>query len=396
MNFLVAAILICTAAQSWLDSAPVYETEHWELHTDLPEDDVRHVAELLDTVYEAYRSGLSMLPKQRNERMVAWVFSKRADYIAAVGGRSGGDTGVVENSGGMFMNQGEGFQVLALWVESSWDRFEGVAKHEAFHQFAFSRFGNRLPPWVNEGIAEYFEKASYLNKQLVIGQVEANDLMRLQRALESGQILRFEDLMKMSQHEWNQNIKTATGAIQYTQSWAMIHFLVHAGDGGYAQGFDRFLLSMSEGMGHEEAFQRAFGGVDLVTFERAWAQYILQLKPGATKLAARRMAFLAEGIKELGRRERAVTSLADLQAGLQTISFAKEMRFGDSVVSFSANDPSLYTVPLDSLAQQQPVFVVRPGSPLPRIETNGLRPYDLSISWTRSGNDIEWSIEVGR
>ena len=52
-----------------------------------------------------------------------------------------------------------------------------VAQHEGFHQFAWSRFAEDLPVWVNEGMAEFFGESVIVGDTLRrIGKLDLPDL----------------------------------------------------------------------------------------------------------------------------------------------------------------------------------------------------------------------------
>jgi hypothetical protein len=200
--------------------------------------------------------------------------------------------------------------------------------------------------------------------------------------------------MQMSQQTWNTRLVEGNGAMQYRQSWAMVHFLIHANNGQYASQFDQYLLLLSEGMNHAKAFVNAFGTDDLVSFERDWANFINNLKPSSAKMAAHRLNFLASGMHELMQRERNITSLQNLQAALQSIGYKVTLSVNYKENTYDANDSNNYIIEPDSLSSK-PHFVFNPRNPFPEIYTSGLEPFDLYVHWFRKDGKIGWTIEVG-
>jgi len=389
-KFVLAVLFIFSVevhAQSWKERATVYTTTHWIVRTDLPSEHAVDAGRLFDAVYEAYRNGLSMLPEQRDVKLEAWVFQNRGDYLGTVSSFGASP----ENSGGMFISA---IGITAVDVSGSWRTFESTAKHEAFHQFASSRFAKGIPTWLNEGLAEYFENTVYINGSIINGQVSNSTLQALQNDIQTNSCIRFLELMRMSQKTWNQNLVDGNGAKQYRQAWAMVHFLVHSNNGQYASSFDRYLLLIAKGVNHEEAFVSAFKTDDLESFERAWATYINNLKPSSSKLAAHRLNFLAAGAKECLKRERKVSSLKGLYASLQTIGFKTTLSVNYEEQAFDANDQSNYAVPPDSFSAK-PEFIYKANTPLPSIYTTGLEPFNLYVKWFRKNGNLSWTIEVG-
>ena len=374
-------------AQSWKERATVYTTKHWTIRTDLTSDHAHDAGKLLDAVYEAYRDGLAMLPEKRTVKLEAWVFKSRSDYLGTLNSFGA----IPENSGGMFISS---IGITAVDVSGSWRSFESTAKHEAFHQFASSRFSKGIPAWLNEGLAEYFEKTVYINGSIINGQVPNSTLQLLQNDIQTDSCIRFLELMRMSKGTWNQNLVDGNGAKQYRQSWAMVHFLIHANNGQYASSFDRYLLLISEGVNHEKAFVSAFKTDDLVSFERDWANYINNLKPSSSLIAAHRLNFLASGAKECMRRERNISSLNGLHAALQTIGYKTTLSVNYQENSFDANNQANYTIPPDSLSAN-PQFVFEPNKPYPALYTSGLEPFNLHVKWHKKNGILGWTIEVG-
>jgi len=391
VKFLVAIILafpILAQAQSWKERASVYTTKHWTIRTDLPSEHANDAGRLFDAVYEAYRNGLAMLPKQREVKLEAWVFHNRGDYLGTV--RSFGTS--PENSGVMFI---AAIGITAVDVSGSSQSFESTAKHEAFHEVVSSRFAKGIPTWLNEGLAEYFENSVYINGAIINGQVSSSTLQQLQNDIQTNSCIRFLELMRMSQQTWNQNLVEGDGSKQYRQSWAMVHFLIHANNGQYASSFDRYLLLIAEGNNYEKAFVSAFQTKDLDSFQRAWVTYINNLKPSSSRLAAHRLNFLAAGAIEAIRLERKVSSIKGLQASLQTIGFKTTLSVNYQEQAFDANDQANYTIPPDSFSAK-PEFVYKPNTPLPAIYTTGLEPFNLEVKWFQHDGNLRWTIEVGK
>jgi len=396
MNYIAIAIAILGTTQQWYNNAPVYTTKHWTLRTDLKPSDANEAGRLLDAVYEAYRNGLSMLPKKVDDRMEAWVFLSKEDYNATVQSRTRGDSGVVESSSGMFFTDKSGLQITAVTVADSWKSFERTAKHEAFHQFAHTRFTNKLPQWLNEGLAEYFEHTTYINGAIVTGQVGKHELQRLQQLIRSNSYFPFLEMMRITSNQWGQGIKGPRGSDQYLQAWSMVHFLIHGDGGTHANQFDRYLVLMSEGMDDEEAFVKAFDTGDLQSFDRAWANHVMNLVPSSTMIAARRLSYLAAGMLELHNSGRSANSMNELRASLQSIQYNPTLTLQYEDIAFDSSDDKTFTIPKDSYSLQQPIFIVQKGNPLPTIITQGLRPYELSVKWEKQNDQISWSIVVGR
>jgi len=379
--------------QSWHDRATEYQTQHWKLRTDLAPNEARDAAKLLDAMYNAYEGGLSMLPKKRDTTFEAWVFKHKNDYNNTLQAHRRGDSNVTEHSAGMFFTTTYGTQVTAVTVEDSWNHFERVAKHEAFHQFAYSRFQHGIPQWLNEGIAEYFESSTYINGALIPGQVSKSTADLLRQDIRLNRCIPFLDLLKMNGREWLQNLANGDAALQYRQSWAMVHFLIHGENGRHAAKFNQYLLMIARGKNPDEAFAEAFGTSDLASFESAWAKYIEGLQQTSATIAAIRLAYLASGAHALADLEQNPRSLQELKTMLHSIQFRKQITLNYHPYTFDAMVDQNYQIPPDMFSSE-PRFVVERGYPLPKIYTVGLEPYDIAVKWYSQGGERYWTIIV--
>ena len=396
LRLIVMCVLLIVSTchgQSWHDRSTEYNTEFWKLRTDLAPSEAADAAKLLDAMYRAYSSGLSMLPKKRDTTFEAWVFKHKNDYNSTLQAHRRGDRNVTEHSAGMFFTTTYGTQVTAVTVEDSWNHFERVAKHEAFHQFAYSRFQHGMPQWLNEGIAEYFESSTYINGALIPGQVSKSTADLLRQDIRLNRCTPFLDLLRMNGREWLQNLANGDAALQYRQSWGMVHFLIHGENGRHSGKFNQYLLMIARGKNPDEAFTEAFGTSDLASFESAWAKYIEGLQQTSSTITAIRLAYLATGAHALADLEQYPRSLQELRAMLQSIHFRNQITLNYHPYTFDSMVDKNYLIPPDMFSSE-PRFVVERGHPLPKIYTVGLEPYDIAVKWYRQGGNRYWTIIV--
>jgi len=299
---------------------------------------------------------------------------------------------------------------LAFWTENlPRRRIEHVLQHEGFHQFAYSRFGSDLPIWVNEGLAEFFGEAVLVGKELVIGQTTPNVLDRVRNAIEEESYVPFRQMISMSSEQWGSNVRNGDASLQYHQAWSMVHFLIYGEDGRYQRAFEQYLKLMNNAVRSEDAFIRAFGAADLEGFERKWREYAAVAKPSAFVTALERMEFLAEGLLELKMRGETPETFEQLKMKLKAIDFQITRANHAVSTSWKANQDELYTIPMDDLAEQQPVFEMTPPEPPrsrrvrlleeenptpPGIATRHLRPRGLRIEWIRLADNSGFTYRI--
>ncbi|MBC24445.1 MAG: hypothetical protein CMJ32_11090 [Phycisphaerae bacterium] len=386
------------AKASWWDRTQPVSSRHYMIRSDLPREDSIALANHLDTMYMEYSRRLSTLQQRAPEALNVMMFASRDDYQRTLRTRFGIDgTG----SGGMFFVTPKA-TALAFYTENvPFSRILHVIQHEAWHQYAYSRFGNDLPIWVNEGLAEYFGEAAVVGRSVILGQTTDHVLERVRKSISNGTAIRFHDLLTMSGDRWNRNVRLGNASIQYAQSWSMVHFLVHADDGRYRSRFEQYLVRLNKGQESESAFIEAFGTNDLVAFERSWAEYAMACRPSSFVTAMQNIEFMAEGLLELDRAGIRPGSMEELAGMLKEIGFKFTIDRHGYSLEMSAEDPSCFVIPDDDLDRRVPRFefvadparrrqtrkeqLLEQANPMPPIiRSVKLSPRNLQLRWIRN------------
>lgn len=202
-----------------------FESRAYKIHTNLTRAEALEYGVHMDLIYKEYERRFAVLRGEGRGKQNLYLLRTREDYIramAAFGIRA-------EASGGMFF-WGPAGSGLATWVEGlSRDQVYSTLQHEGFHQFAHSKLGRRLPLWVNEGLAEYFGAAIVVKRDVRLGIVDGGRVDRINAALEGNRAIGFDELLNIESEQWHQNMLSGSqkGHLQYDQSWAIVHFLIH-------------------------------------------------------------------------------------------------------------------------------------------------------------------------
>lgn len=118
-------------------------------------------------------------------------------------------------------------------------RLFGLAAHEYAHQVLYSS-GLRLPPWLNEGLAEFFSTVRITDSDCELG---AGLPMRME-TLRHHAWLPVPDLLTIEQPSLALRTRDEM-AIFYAESWALTHMLVSSPD--YAPHFSGFVAALNAG-----------------------------------------------------------------------------------------------------------------------------------------------------
>ncbi|MFO0827134.1 MAG: DUF1570 domain-containing protein [Phycisphaerales bacterium] len=386
----------------------------YRIRSDLSPQETQLYADRLDLMYQEYKRRIGALPQRTAEVNDVFMFRRQSDYVNTLREQFGLN-GV--GSGGMFFTSPAG-SGLAFFTENlPRSRVFHVIQHEGFHQYAFSRFGHDLPPWVNEGIAEFFGESVVVDGTVVIGQTSERSLKTLQAAIAAGKFLRFRDLITMNGDRWNANVTGGNAALQYMQAWSMVHFLVY-GDGGKYQGaFEKYLALLNRSVAPYDAFVQAFGTDDIDSFEQRWLEHAKTARPSAFVTALERIEFLAEGLRTLSDKGTIPKSLDELQTALKDAKFTTTVggigATFDKPIVLSADDDTNFQIPDDDLSKGTPTFELTPAKlkrgankkdkaleekhpTPPSLATKDLAPRNLVVRWARlkDGERFVFDIDV--
>jgi len=370
-------------------------SKHYRILSDLEPEDTKLYAAHLDLLYEEYSRRLASLPPRAPEIPNVLMFARESDYLAVLRSRYGVNA---TGSGGMFFITPQG-AALAFFTESlPRSRVFHVIQHEGFHQFAHSRFVGSLPPWLNEGLAEYFGEAIVVEGRVIIGQSSTGPVERIKKAIEQNQTIEFLRMLTMTGDEWNANVRAGNAGVQYMQAWSMVQYLSWADNGRYQRAFEGYIQLIHAGSPSDRAFIQAFGTNDLKNFEDAWKTWARNAVPSSLGTAAMKLTFLAEGLVQLSQDGVKVTDLEDLVTKLRERNFRTEVSVHGRTETLEANERIL-EIPKDELTPAQPTFdFIAPKTkgtgaverkreeehPTPiTITTRGLEPRELVLKWTR-------------
>lgn len=361
-----------TPEATQLDLA-VYESEHYDIHTNLRREEARPFARHMDRVFEEYVRRLERFRSADEQRMPLYLFDSKQSYLTYL---SSHDIDA-SNTGGVFFVQRTG-QGLATWVRGRpKSEVYSVLQHEGFHQFAFTHMGPRLPIWVNEGLAKYFEDGIFTRGTMRLGLANGERIAALKQAIDRGTLVDFDELLSMTEAQWRDHVVSgsAKAGMLYHQSWSMVHFLIHGRDGKYRRPFESYLEAVAQGDDSADAFAAVFGHNATREFETAWRRYVEQLEPDDLSTTLTRMMFLAQGLKYLHEHDRDMPdNLDDLRSTLQRMRFRSIRMEGELKLEWHAQDDALFAFPLNGDDEPFRLLSSQGGGLPPRLTAPGFRP----------------------
>ena len=154
--------------------------------------------------------------------------------------------------------------------------------HELTHRFFGTRV-RRAPPWVEEGLADYYSTLRHYQAVLYLGELPVRKLLVTEIRSFIGLLDRFIEyriraselpsLGELLQADEQTFHRPASEAAYYAASWALVHML-NLGPEHYRPRFEAYLADLGAGLPSEEAWQRRFGDIPLQRLEHEFSQYV--------------------------------------------------------------------------------------------------------------------------
>jgi Tfp pilus assembly protein PilF len=238
-----------------LDAAPWHRitTPHFALFGDVPARTLRGLAvdlEALESLLGALNPDQSVL----SPRAQVIVFASDATFARYAPLTAGERPAPVS---GFFLSHPHGdFVVVSAAAEREVRR---VLYHEVLHRFVRHHLPE-APLWLNEGLAEFYSTLEVQRGEAWVGRQVVDHVVRLQR----GPRRPLADLLAVTTDAHAQDDTVQESAF-YAESWALVHYLLVAEDGGRAA-IARYAGRLRDGEDAVAAFTAEFG--DLASLDR--------------------------------------------------------------------------------------------------------------------------------
>ncbi len=148
--------------------------------------------------------------------------------------------------------------------------------HALYHEYthAYFRLNYRgLPLWLNEGIAEFYGNTKIEGSDVKVGGVDEAQL----RLLRENPLVPVSTLVAIDSSSPLYNTRDHSG-IFYTESWAIVHYLMFSPDVGDKDVLNKYLANLHESDDPIEAANKSFG--DLNALAQKLEAYARQTKFG--------------------------------------------------------------------------------------------------------------------
>ncbi len=372
------------------DKLRVLTSRHYRIHTDLDEALANDLSRRMDAMYDEYARRLAIFAGEKEvPTLEAYLFRNQEDYLLFTDAK---------NTCGVFIPDRH---LLAAFLEGQGrDALRQTLQHEAFHQFADAAITPNLPTWLNEGMAQVFEEGIWTGNEFWLGQVPPHRVRQLREDLNARRLFDFKKILVIPLPEWvaiNEG-SPARGGIEYNQSWAMVHFLIHAKDSRgkemYRDLLLRMLQQMHAGEDAQGAFERSFG-TNIKGFQARFGEYAMHLQatPEATLIENQGViADLLIAIKGLGKSVDSIGPLRDFAMKTsQTLEYqTRELKWR------SVPDLSVYFTDVDGKPFTDDALYLekRRGAPLPDLVCRMMRKGQLRTRFFTENGKLHHELTI--
>lgn len=174
----------------------------------------REAGQELEAAWAGYRRilGSDTLGGGR-PRMPVYAFATQEGYLAHAQDLLSAEP---TRTAGIFSRQ---LQQVLVWDQPDRQATLRTLRHEALHAFLDARVGD-APPWLHEGLAEYFEDADSRNGRMTPGEPVPAYVL----GLDGAPPVSYQRLIVMEPHEFY-----AVPELHYPHAWRLVHMLLHGG-----------------------------------------------------------------------------------------------------------------------------------------------------------------------
>jgi archaellin len=115
-----------------------------------------------------------------------------------------------------------------VWRNKTPTKMLSIIYHEASHLILRKRV-NKCPKWLNEGLAEFFEKSSISGHSIIVNPQGKKD-SRIKKWIRDKQIMSLKEYLGLTNDEWK-DMSVAPDNISSTVAWSLIYFLMSSDTG---------------------------------------------------------------------------------------------------------------------------------------------------------------------
>ena len=266
---LIFVVLLLPSWAAAKDAWTSVRSKNFFLVGDANEKDIRRVGTKLEQFREALRLIFPKTNFNSNTPTTVIVFKSEESFRPFKPVRADGTTR--DKIAGYFQ-KGEDVNYIALSAEGESKETYQIIFHEYVHFLVDNNLGKAsVPPWFNEGLAEYYSTFRIEDDQkAILGELQPNHLLFLQQQ----KLIPLEQFFGIDYFTLHNQGNHGT-SVFYAQSWALLHYLQQGNKGAHRPQLSKFLSLLLNNKPPREAFQEAFQ-TDYAAMEKELKIYVAQ------------------------------------------------------------------------------------------------------------------------
>jgi len=241
---LVIGTLVCLtpsptqAKDTWIS----VRTKNFTLVGNASEKEIRQVATRLEQFRDVLRRLLKGAKFETPVPTTVIVFKSMSSYKPFNIGNNAG-----------YFQKGDDVNYITLSTELGGQNPYSIIYHEFVHLLVDNNLGN-VPPWFNEGLAEYYSTFDIEEDRKVhLGELIPYHL----QTLREDKLLPLRTLFAVDHYSPYYNEGSKRGVF-YAESWALVHYLILSNNGQHFAQLSQFLNLTDEGVALDQAFKQSF------------------------------------------------------------------------------------------------------------------------------------------
>ena len=257
-----ARVLGAPSEEHWLQ----LRSEHFIVLTDSNEKDARRIAAQFERMRSVFRTLIPTASSDEGAPITVLALKDQKDFRSLEPAAYLAN-GQLELDGLFQTTPDENYILLRVDTGASQEHPYATVYHEYTH--FLNRNAERLPLWLNEGLAEFYQNTDIGDKGVLLGQPSDDDILYLR----GNRLIPITTLLTID-HTSPYYHEEQKGSVFYAESWALTHYLIVNDRLHGTQCLKDYVENLANEEDSVTAAQHAFG--DLDKLDTALSAYVQQ------------------------------------------------------------------------------------------------------------------------
>ncbi len=343
------------ARESWWDrtSKTMFVASSHRIRSDLPAKTNVSTAEGIDRLWFTIDAGLGQLRPRSRGLQQALLFTSQEDLSETM--RSQFAVDAPSDAFAFFSPLGQGIAVCTEDVPAPF-AVRGLTAAIGAEYLRLS-CGADLAPALQVGILDFLARR---DSKGVGGGIGEAGIAIVRKHVTDAKAISMLDFISMTAQEWKQGVAQDSNGALREQSASVVRFLTQSNTAANASIFQQYLRLVSEGMPNFAAFSSVYGLRDergWEDFDKQWKAFALKEKSSANETLHERLAYLAEGLRQLDKEGALPVDFAALEVALKDRNFVSPTQWRPGFSQIQASEPNVFTptLPYENASGAKPL-----------------------------------------